>query len=148
MNPVDIIVPIYGAAEDLRRCLLSVLAHTDLQRHGLLLVLDGPQDAAVEDVLSLVPLAYVLRTATRGGFVRTVNHGMRASNRDVLLLNSDTVVTPGWLDQISAAGAYADDIGTVTPLSNHAALCSVPRSFAENLLPIDLDAAPNERRAP
>src|ERR1700688_777885 len=44
---VDVVVPIHGAADELGRCLRSLLAHTDLERHRLLLVLDGPQSAAV-----------------------------------------------------------------------------------------------------
>ncbi|HEV7240139.1 MAG TPA: glycosyltransferase, partial [Thermoanaerobaculia bacterium] len=35
----------------------------------------------------------------------------------------------------------AGDVGTVTPLSNHATLCSVPRAFEENLLPTGFDVA-------
>src|SRR6476646_9409005 len=87
----DVIVPIYGAAEELRRCLESVAAHTDPARHRLLLIPDGPQDEAVESVLSAFPSALVLRNDRRLGFAATVNRGMAASRADVVLLNSDTI---------------------------------------------------------
>ena len=45
---VDVIVPVYVAAADLERCLASVAAETDFTRHGLILVIDGPQGEAVE----------------------------------------------------------------------------------------------------
>jgi GT2 family glycosyltransferase/glycosyltransferase involved in cell wall biosynthesis len=139
-----VIVPIYGAAEDLRRCLASVAARTDLQRHGVILVLDGPQDEVVEEVVASFAAAHrdsvrVLRNDVRLGFVASVNRGMRASIADVVLLNSDTIVTARWLEKLIDAAASTGDAGTVTPLSNHATLCSVPRGFEENLLPAHFD---------
>ncbi len=136
---VDIIVPIYGAAEELRACLASIERETDLTRHRLILVVDGPQDAEVEAIVAGSPHR-VLRNEQRGGFVAAVNLGMRESTADVVLLNSDTIVTPRWLEKLIDAAYSSGDIGTVTPLSNHATLCSVPRGFEENLLPARFDA--------
>jgi glycosyltransferase involved in cell wall biosynthesis/GT2 family glycosyltransferase len=140
-DAVDVIVPIYGAAADLGRCLTSVVACTDLARHGIILVLDGPQDDAVESVVrSFETVAsQILRNDARCGFVASVNRGMRASSRDVVLLNSDTIVTARWLEKLIDASVSSGDIGTVTPLSNNATLCSVPRAFEENLIPTGFD---------
>jgi GT2 family glycosyltransferase/glycosyltransferase involved in cell wall biosynthesis len=140
-DAVDVIVPIYGAAADLERCLSSVAKQTDLARHGLILVIDGPQDNDVESVVSSFEkvASEILRNDARGGFVASVNRGMRASSRDVVLLNSDTIVTAGWLDKLIDASISSGDIGTVTPLSNNATLCSVPRAFEENLIPTGFD---------
>jgi glycosyltransferase involved in cell wall biosynthesis/GT2 family glycosyltransferase len=139
-STVDVIVPVYGAAEELRACLASIERETDLTRHRLILVIDGPQDAEVEAIVAASPHR-VLRNEQRGGFVAAVNLGMRESTSDVVLLNSDTVVTPRWLEKLIDAAYSSGDIGTVTPLSNHATLCSVPRGFEENLLPAGFDAA-------
>ncbi|HEY2618308.1 MAG TPA: glycosyltransferase, partial [Acetobacteraceae bacterium] len=46
--------------------------------------------------------------------------------RDVVLLNSDTLVAPGWLEELRAVAYGAPDIGTVTPLSNDATILSYP----------------------
>ncbi|HYR28782.1 MAG TPA: glycosyltransferase [Thermoanaerobaculia bacterium] len=136
----DVIVPVFGAAEELRRCVDSVVRHTDLGRHALMLVVDGPQDDAVESVVRTLPdHVRVLRNDQRRGFAHSVNRGMRESVRDVVLLNSDTVVTARWLEKLIEAAYSAENVGTVTPLSNHATLCSVPRAFAENLLPAGHD---------
>jgi glycosyltransferase involved in cell wall biosynthesis/GT2 family glycosyltransferase len=142
----DVIVPVYGAAADLERCLASVAAETDLARHGVIVVVDGPQDAETKSIVAAFAAAHpaavrVLRNDARRGFVESVNRGMRASSRDVVLLNSDTVVTPRWLEKLIDAAASSGDVGTVTPLSNHATLCSVPRSFEENLIPTGYDGA-------
>lgn len=134
------IVPVYFAAAELGRCLESVVRETDLARHRLILVIDGPQDEAVERHVQRFPAAEVLRNGVRRGFVESVNRGMRASSRDVVLLNSDTVVTPRWLEKLIDASVSSGDVGTVTPFSNHATLCSVPRAFEENLLPAGFDA--------
>jgi glycosyltransferase involved in cell wall biosynthesis len=131
---------VYGAAAELRRCLESLERETDLERHRVILVIDGPQDADVEDAFARFPAAEVLRNDERRGFVESVNRGMQASSRDVVLLNSDTIVTPRWLEKMIDASTSCGDAGTVTALSNHATLCSVPRAFEENLLPTGFDA--------
>jgi glycosyltransferase involved in cell wall biosynthesis/GT2 family glycosyltransferase len=134
---VDIIIPVYGAAKELRACLESVVRET---RHRVTLIVDGPQDAAVESVIADFDFR-VLRNERRLGFVGSVNRGMRETSSDVVLLNTDTIVTPRWIEKLIDAAYSSGDVGTVTPLSNHATLCSIPRAFEENLLPTGFDAA-------
>ncbi|MGZ8811723.1 MAG: glycosyltransferase, partial [Thermoanaerobaculia bacterium] len=143
---VDVIIPIYGAPMLLRACLESVAAETGLTRHRVVLVVDGPQESAVDSLIVDFATAHseaalVLRNAERLGFVASVNRGMSASTADVILLNSDTIVTPRWIEKLTEAAYSSGDVGTGTPLSNHATLCSVPRAFEENLLPSGFDAA-------
>ena len=137
---IDIIVPVFGAASHLRRCLASVEQHSALPPHSLILVVDGPQGQDLEDVLSLFVggdgvSVRVIRNDARRGFVASVNRGMRESSQDVVLLNSDTEVTEGWLDNLRAAAYSAPNIATVTPLSNAATICSLPEFLEDNLLP-------------
>jgi glycosyltransferase involved in cell wall biosynthesis len=147
-GPVDVIVPIYGAADALARCLRSLLAHTDLERHRLLLVLDGPQPAAAGKLVARTVAAVagvsggvlVLGQIERRGFVESVNRGMAESGRDVALLNSDTQVTAGWLEKLQRAAYSAPEIATATPFSNSATICSLPRFLESNALPAGWDA--------
>jgi GT2 family glycosyltransferase len=137
---VDVVVPVYGAAEELAACLASLPLHTDLSRHRLLLVIDGPQGADVEAVLAQLPPgdATILRNPERRGFVGSVNRGMSESapsEGDVTLLNSDTVVTAGWLEKLQAAAYSHPAIATVTPFSNNATIASLPRFAEVNALP-------------
>jgi GT2 family glycosyltransferase/glycosyltransferase involved in cell wall biosynthesis len=134
---IDIIIPVYGAANELRACLESIVRET---RHRVTLVVDGPQDAAVESVIAGFPVR-ILRNQQRLGFVGSVNTGMRETSSDVVLLNSDTIVTPRWIEKLIDAAYSLGDVGTVTPVSNHASMCSVPRGSEENLLPSGFDAA-------
>jgi glycosyltransferase involved in cell wall biosynthesis/GT2 family glycosyltransferase len=141
---VDVIIPIYGAAAVLSSCLTSVAAETDLARHRVALVVDGPQDADVESVVDKFAAAHpalVIRNDQRLGFTASVNRGMSASTTDVVLLNSDTIVTARWLEKLIDAAYASGDTGTVTPLSNNATLCSVPRAWEENLIPTGFDVA-------
>jgi glycosyltransferase involved in cell wall biosynthesis len=58
---------------------------------------------------------------------------------DVVLLNSDTEVTAGWLDKLQAAAAVDERVGTVTPLTNNGTICSIPEFLEENSLPPGYD---------
>ena len=62
-----------------------------------------------------------------------------SSVNDVLLLNSDTVVTNNWLNNILKCAYSSNDIATVTPLSNNATICSVPNFVQDNDLPDGFD---------
>ena len=137
---VDVVVPVYGAATELQRCLDSVRRHTDLATHRLLLVADGPQPADVEEILSSAAAAHpgivVLRQSERRGFAAAANRGIAAAeSRDVVLLNSDTEVTAGWLDKLQAAAYSSADVASATPFSNAATICSLPRWLDDNALP-------------
>ncbi|HYU32905.1 MAG TPA: glycosyltransferase [Thermoanaerobaculia bacterium] len=137
---VDIIVPVAGAPEAFGRCVESLLAWTNLERHRLVVVLDGPQPAAVESLVSRLERErpeglLVLRNSERLGFVASANRGMSASDRDVILLNSDTQVTEGWVRKLQEAAYSASEIATATPFSNSATICSLPRFLEHNALP-------------
>jgi glycosyltransferase involved in cell wall biosynthesis/GT2 family glycosyltransferase len=137
---VDVVVPVYRAADALDRCLASILLHTSLPPHRLIVVVDGPQPENVEEVLARrldnhVDGVRLIRTAVRSGFVAAVNRGMSDSARDVVLLNSDTEVTAGWLDKLQVAAYSAPKIATVTPLSNNATICSLPEFLEDNYMP-------------
>jgi GT2 family glycosyltransferase len=145
VGPIDVVVPIYGAAAELKACLESLLRYTDLGRNRLVLVIDGPQEPAVEAALATVAdqpesAVLLLRNPARRGFVGSVNSGMAASDRDVVLLNSDTEVTAGWLAKLQAAALSHPAIATVTPFSNNATIASLPRFAEVNLLPVGWDA--------
>ncbi len=139
-GPVDVIVPVYGAAAELEACLESLLRHTALSHHRLVLVIDGPQEPDVEAALGVLAglpenVVTILRNPTRRGFVGSVNRGMGLSDRDAVLLNSDTEVTARWLEKLQEA-AYSDPaIATVTPFSNNATIASLPRFAEVNALP-------------
>ncbi|MGN0277310.1 MAG: glycosyltransferase [Hominisplanchenecus sp.] len=135
---VDIIIPVYNGYEDLQLCIPSVKKYTDLTKHRVILINDCSPDERIAPYLDGLAQEniVVLHNEKNLGFSANINKGMaQSANRDVLLLNSDTIVTEGWLEKIRAC-AYRDPaIGTVTPLSNSATLCSVPVMCQDNPLP-------------
>ena len=139
-NGIDIVIPVYNALEDLKLCVESIKKHTDLTLDRLVLIDDRSPDANVFPYMKRLeqPGIVALQNEENQGFSGTVNRGMTYSDRDVLLLNSDTVVTEGWVDKIVAC-AYSDAaIGTVTPFSNNATLCSIPNFLQDNQIPYGL----------
>lgn len=135
--PIDIVVPVYNAADDLERCLDSVLAHTDGD-YRLIVIDDASPDPRVRACFARLDARRLPQVALRVngsnlGFTQNANRGMRTARAgaDVVLLNSDTVVTRGWLDALARCAASDPTIGTITPFSNNAEICSLPR-FCEN----------------
>ncbi len=132
---IDIVVPVYDAIDDVRACVASVLAHLrpDVR---LVLIDDASPDPAIGEFFAELaarahPQVTLLRNETNQGFTATANRGMLLSRADVILLNSDTIVTAGWLDALMHCIATDPRIGTVTPFSNNAEILSFPR-FCEN----------------
>lgn len=138
-HPVDVIVPVYKGLDDTRRCILSVLQGNCLSALRLVVINDASPEPEVtawlREIASSDNRIVLLENPENLGFVGTVNRGMEfSSNSDVVLLNSDAEVANDWLDRLIAT-AYSDQrIGTVTPFSNNATICSYPRFCAANPL--------------
>ncbi len=139
MKGIDIIIPVYNAYLDLTRCLDSIIKYTDLKLNYLLLLNDKSTDERI--------LPYIQKFSEKSkhiividneknlGFSENINQGIRFSQRDVIFLNSDTIVTPCWIEKIQKCAYLRDNIATVTPLSNNATIFSVPDFCQENKIP-------------
>ncbi len=116
----NIIVPIFNQISAVRNCLESIAAYTE-HPHRVLLVDDG-SDAHTADYLRKFADARenftYLRNEKNLGFVGSVNAGMKATDSgDIVLLNSDTLVTSGWLGKLVRCAASDPDIGIISPLT-------------------------------
>lgn len=137
MDKIHVIIPVYNAYEDLKRCIKSLEKYTDLKKHELIFINDNSPDKNIIPLLDNLKQENikVLHNKENRGFSATINRGIESCEGDVILLNSDTIVTKNWIEKIVAC-AYSDSaIGTVTPLSNNATLCSVPNFCEENEIP-------------
>jgi GT2 family glycosyltransferase len=151
MPGLDVIIPIHNAADALRRCLDSLHARLSADA-AVILVDDASSDPAVGALLEAFTghcpqPCRILRQPRNRGFVASVNHGMRASTRDVVLLNSDTVVTHGWLQRLQACLQSDARIATATPWSNNAEICSLPDFCRPNPEPDDPERVATAARA-
>ena len=145
----DIVIPVYNGLDFVRACYQSVRKHT-APRHHIIIVDDASTENALHafyDSLESHEHTHIIRQKQNRGFVHSANTGMRFSSRHIVLLNSDTVVTPKWLEKLSEALFSDIHIGTVTPWTNNGTICSFPRFCADNDLPDKIDAAQLSRIA-
>ncbi len=130
---VDVVICVHDALDDVLRCLSAVLEHT--QGPVQLILVDDGSDAPTRDFLAefaAAGQALLLRNETARGYTRAANQGLcHASAEYVVLLNSDTIVGPRWLDRLVACAASDAAIGLVGPLSNAATWQSVPTVMGE-----------------
>ncbi|MBK1672476.1 hypothetical protein CKO35_04025 [Ectothiorhodospira shaposhnikovii] len=148
-SPVDVIVPVYRNGQLTRACIESVLASRCRNPWTLVVVDDAspePDLCRWLDELAGTGRIELVRNRANQGFVRSVNRGMSLHpDRDVVLLNSDTLVYGDWLDRLRDCAWAHPVTGTVTPLSNNATLASYPRFMADNPLPEGFDAEAMDR---
>ncbi|WP_185962591.1 glycosyltransferase [Thalassomonas sp. M1454] len=126
----SIVIPVYNAAEETEICINSVIEHTNLERNELIVINDCSPSVDVKLMLQKfdgISNIKIFHNNENLGYTRTVNKGISLANEnDVLLLNSDTEVTPKWLNNMQIK-AYSDrQIGTVTAVSDNSGAFSVP----------------------
>jgi GT2 family glycosyltransferase len=143
-----VIITVYDAYEDVVCCLEAVTAHTGPEV-AVLVVDDGGSDRRVFTLLrsladGLAHHVVVLQRERNGGFVRACNDAFAATaGRDVVLVNSDVVVGPEWLERLTAAALSLDTIATASTLTNNGTILSVPHrnrpatTLLEGLTPDD-----------
>lgn len=144
-RPVSVIVPIYNAPQELRECLDTLLAHTALGegKHRVILTDDASPDPAIAQVLDEYEKysgLIILRNSRNRGYTGNINHGIIKAREidpdgDVVLLNSDTRVTPQWLELLQRRALQNPTIGTVSAMSDNAGAFSVPVRNSANPVP-------------
>ncbi len=117
---LSVLVPAFGNADLTLRCLRSVLAHTPAGTEVLVIDDASPDDTF--ERLSLFAQNHPIslhRNNNNLGFPRTVNRAAALSKGELLLvLNSDVVVTRGWVHGMFAALEAEADAGLVGPLGS------------------------------
>ena len=144
-RPVSIVMPVYNGFECIGDCVNSILMHTDLSYHSLILIDDQSTDPKISEYLCRLgekgngKHIKALANETNLGFVKTINRGMQQTTDDVIILNSDTVVTKGWVEKLQRAAYSKPRVATATPLSNYVTINGVPEPFKFNPVPLDMD---------
>jgi GT2 family glycosyltransferase len=138
-HPVTIVVPVFGDLPSLVACVESIILTVDLSVHAVLLVNDNGPDADIIEtrLLALIdgyPAIRYERNPRNLGFVGTCNRAaltIDETRNDILLLNSDTVCTPGFLEELSSVLHSDPSHATVCPRSNNATIASLPYRLAD-----------------
>lgn len=130
MTMIDVIVPVYRGLAATRRCLEGLIAGAQRASFAIVAIDDASPEPGLAtwlDELAAQGRIELLRNASNLGFVRTANRGLALHpDRDVVLLNSDAETANDWLDRLHACAYRERDVGTVTPFSNNATICSYP----------------------
>lgn len=134
---IDVIIPIYNGYEETRECVESLLKSKNTVEHHFIFINDQSPNQSILELLNSIDddRVTLLNNENNLGFVKTVNRGMRLSENDVILLNSDTVVTENWIDKMYTAAYSNKKNGTVTALTNNGTIASVPFFNQDNELP-------------
>ena len=140
----SIVIPAYNAAAELERCLRTVRA-TIPPGAEVVVIDDASPDPAGAALLAWWPQRVgddwrFLANPHNLGFVATANRGMRETRGDVVLLNADTEVTPGWLQGLSRCLDADAAIATATPWTNNGEIASLPAFCQANPVPPDCTA--------
>ena len=134
----DVVIPVYRHLRRTLECIESV-RETVAGPARIVVVEDASPEPALSaalDVLAADGIITLIRHAVNLGFPRSANAGIAfCAGRDVILLNSDTLVAPFWADALREAAYSAPDIGTATPFSNDASILSYPDPLRVNPMP-------------
>jgi GT2 family glycosyltransferase len=121
----SLLIPCCGQLEYTKLCIPSLLRHT--RPPFELIFLDvGSLDGTAEYLAGLAAAApcrvEVVRAATDHDIPTACKEALaQVRGEYVVLLNNDTVVTDGWLNQLVALASLSFGVGMVGPMSNYAA---------------------------
>ncbi len=139
LRPIDVIVPVHGAAAATRRCLDSVLAAPQRAAFELVVVDDASADPDLALYLRELAAAgrvTLVEQPARAGFAAAVNRGLALhDDRDAVILHSDAVVANDWLDRLAWHAQREPGTGIVVPFTNRGGPAGYPRLDADNALP-------------
>ena len=100
MCEVTIVIPNYNGEKYLWNCVDSIYANTKVP-FKLIVVDNGSTDKSISHIEKSFPKAEVIRLDRNYGFCKAVNEGIRKSNTTyVLLLNNDTIIKRGFVEQL------------------------------------------------
>uniref|UniRef100_UPI002148B45A glycosyltransferase family 2 protein n=1 Tax=Endozoicomonas sp. SESOKO2 TaxID=2828743 RepID=UPI002148B45A len=107
---VDIIIPVYSGLKETQDCIKSVLNAIYEMPYEIIVINDAGPDSILNEWLRDLgdqQKITLYENSVNLGFVGTVNKGMKLHpERDIILLNSDTIVSNNWLDRLKNA-AYS-----------------------------------------
>jgi len=149
-----VIVPVFNSYDDVVRCYEAFFRNTAADV-PLLVVDDRGWDRrpfqVLKEVFRTAAPAHdvvVLEQVSNKGFLLTMNDAFVAAGRsDIVILNSDVIVGPEWLARMREAAYSASTVATVTALTNHGTIVSVPkRNVATDDVPGGLSVDEAARR--
>ena len=152
----DIVIPVHNSMHHVRACLTSVFACAT-RPYRLYVVDDASRPYTIRTLREILrenpdAPAVLLANESNLGYLKSVNRGISEGSQPyVLLLNSDTVVLPGFLEKIEQAFEADPRAGVVNAVSNWAnwtRICaSIPAGYTVFELADHVDRMARDRLA-
>ncbi len=125
---LSVIIPVYNAIEDVKKCLNSVEEFFDKSQE-LIIVDDCSQDETktyLEEFVQGKDYVKLFRNQENLGFVKTCNFGMKQTKGEVVvLLNSDTMIPKRFCEKIITAFDVDKKIGIACPIASNGGYLSM-----------------------
>jgi len=108
---VSIVIPVHNKFYVTYHCLASLLVAANHASFEVILVDDGSKDESIY-IPELIKGVICIRNDEAQGFIRACNRGGdQARGEYIVMLNNDTEVTAGWLDELLWAFEHFDNVG-------------------------------------
>jgi GT2 family glycosyltransferase len=126
---IEVVICMHNAVDETLECLESLCRASSVP-HSVCVVDDASSIVAHNRVCEFIadkPWMRIVRNAENLGYTKSANRGILGSEADwVILLNSDTIVTRGWIEGMLECAASHPNTACVGPVSNAATYQSVP----------------------
>ena len=97
---LDIVIVNHNSTDELMACLSSIDSHGAGQEMNVVVV-DNASHDDVDRVSQQFPWVHLVKNADNVGFARAVNDGLSRGTADfVIIMNPDTVITPGFFQKM------------------------------------------------
>ncbi len=113
---LSVVIVTWNVREDLRECLRSLFDNSGAVPMEVIVVDNASQDGTAEMVRAEFPQVHLIINEQNLGYTKANNQGIRASRgKYVLLLNPDTVVLPGAIEELVAFAESHPEVGIIGP---------------------------------
>lgn len=128
-KPVSIIIPVYNGHDALVRLAATLFERTD-EMHEIVFIDDASTDGRIAPLLAGFARDHanvrVVTNRENRGFSHNVNIGAALSDRDFVILNTDTEVPQKWVPRLFDFIWHAPATASVTPMSVMSLFLSIP----------------------
>ena len=132
----SIVILNYNTIDYIQTCVESIRAFTEEGHYEIIVVDNGSKDGSVEWLKEQADIKCIFN-AENVGFPKGCNQGMAiATGTEIMLLNSDVIVTPRWHEQLIKALYSSEDVGAVSCITNS---CSNHQQIPVPYKMVDID---------
>ncbi|MEE4376876.1 MAG: glycosyltransferase [Candidatus Competibacteraceae bacterium] len=140
-NICDIVLPIHNGLTYVKDCIESLIQHTPAAQYPIYII-DDASDSTTSDYLNkqetLHSQIILRRNPNNLGFLKSCNIGIYLGTAPyVVLVNSDVIATPCWLERLIECMESDPKIATVNPLTNSAAQIDLSMPPGANFFAVD-----------